>query len=120
MKQLLLKQLLLNFLFFVAAAAILVQCAKLFPTKENPSAGENTNAAIGKKIDPLSSIPNIATIEPGLYNIVRGPFFHNSAFPYHVLTYFNSYPPFYAHYLNYNINNLAVVNKLKPRQKKDK
>ena len=119
MKQILLKQLLLNFLFFVAAALILIQCAKLFPTKNNVPMNKSGAGIINYRNNPFNSVAGIAAAEPGFGTLVRSPLFRQQVFANDIMAYIHSYRPFYNPYLQtiYHKSSPPYKHKPKPKNK---
>jgi hypothetical protein len=107
------KQLLLYFLVFVGSALLLIQCAKMFPSKDGfskylPKENTKTAVAINNKQDNASSpIHNISTLKSGFKHSVITPFFKNSVFPYKTLIYNNFHSLFNNPYISLNNYDLA-------------
>jgi hypothetical protein len=113
------KQLLLYFLFFVGSALLLIQCAKMFPSKDGflkyqPKENTKTDVAINNKQDNASlPIFNISTFKSGLKHRIITPFFKNSVFPYKMMIYDNYRSLIYNPYLS--LNNYDLANKYKDK-----
>jgi hypothetical protein len=114
------KQLLLNFLFFVGSAFILVQCAKLFPTVDKlskrltQSHTYSDNTIHNKQNKGAFAIAGAAKPNPG----VKTPFFNNASLPYNMMVYINDHSLFYNPYINFNYYDL--VRKYQSKSRHDK
>ncbi|WP_428328903.1 hypothetical protein [Mucilaginibacter sp.] len=81
------KKLLLNFLFFVGAALIFLQCARLFPTpektlKHKAIIKKNTIAGMDKTKSPATNVFNTQNRAEGFKLNAFAPIFTNPALPY--------------------------------------
>jgi hypothetical protein len=109
------KQLLLYFLYFVGSALLLIQCAKMFPSKDGfskypPIDNTKTDFAINNKQKKASlRISNISAFKSGLKQKIITPFFKNSVFPYKMMIYHNYRSLFYNPYIS--LNNYDLVSK---------
>ena len=107
------KQLLLYFLFFVGSALLLIQCAKMFPSRDTfskyqPKENTKTDVAINNKQNNASlSIFNVSTFKSGFKHRIITPFFKNSVFPYKTLIYNNFHSLFNNPYISLNNYDLA-------------
>jgi hypothetical protein len=125
------KQLLLNFLFFVGSAIILVQCAKLFPTTDKSSKQQSqnqakidytifsrqTNAALAFTNTALA-VTNAASFKFSFKNKQVRPLFNNSGFPYNMMAFINYHSLFYRPYMSLNYFGLGQTYRGKPQRKK--
>jgi len=116
------KQLLLYFLFFVGSALLLIQCAKMFPSKDGfpkhpPIDNTKTDFAINNIQKKASlRIFNISAFKSGLKQKIIIPFFKNSVFPYKMMIYDNYRSLFYSPYIS--LNNYGLPNKYKDKSQK--
>lgn len=110
------KRLLLYFLFFVGSALLLIQCAKMFPSKDGFSkypSKENTktDVAINNKQNNASlPVFNVSTFKSSFKHRIITPIFKNSVFPYKMMIYNNYRSLFYNPYLSLNDYDLANKN----------
>jgi hypothetical protein len=91
------KQLILNFLFFVAAAFIFIQCAKFFPTsvktitssfasQGNPEKSNSKNA-----VKAATFAPGEPVIAPIFNTWTMGAYFNKPVFPLNMMEYIKGY-----------------------------
>ena len=106
------KQLLFNFLFFVAAAFVFIQCARFFPSNEKTLQHQllqNKTSAItianGNKF-----ATNILKNRNNLKSAALVPFIHNGSVPYRMMMKINGHRIFYNPYTLFKDYNLAVNN----------
>jgi len=113
------KKLILNFLFFVGFSLILVQCAKMFPSKIKKSKQYPPRAARIKTITYNKQTKFTSFVEE-IYigkNFNRSliPFLKNPVLPKNLMIYINNYPIFN----NSNNNNISYFQLLNNTRGKD-
>jgi hypothetical protein len=103
------KQLLLNFLFFVVFALILVQCAILFPSNEKVRNKPYPTELPSIKTynQKLSGLPLKETDFGTKFNQALLPFFKNPHFPNKMMLYLNNHPGFYNTYIDFGYRRLT-------------
>jgi hypothetical protein len=116
------KQLLYYFLFFVGFALILIQCAKLFPTRDKilkqSKAHTINNTTDSKHSKETLSITNTAQVSPGIYTNIFTPWFSQRFLPYHIMEYINTRPLFSNSYVSFEYRNLIHQYKGKSKHNK--
>ena len=130
------KQLILNFMFFVGAALILVQCAKFFPSSVGSTKAPSKSPTTAGHIlpnNPGKTVPfaftNNQNIRPAFKTWSIGAYLSRPAFPLNVMEYIKGYsllnnnhsgfyyydvngmPSLYNSYINYTYSQLFSKHK---------
>jgi hypothetical protein len=106
------KQLILNFLFFVGAAFIFIQCAKFFPTntkassKVSKSRKITNHPAIHDHVKNSSVASGYQIAAPAFKTGAIRSYFNSPAFPLNMMEYIKGYSVFNNYHFGFNYTDI--------------